>query len=52
MITASIVGELEHEAASTRKLLERALEAQFDWKPHDKSMPLGRLASHCVETLK
>jgi uncharacterized damage-inducible protein DinB len=50
MIAASILGELEHEAATTRKLLERAPENQFDWKPHQKSMTLGRLASHCAET--
>ena len=52
MIAAGIVGELEHEAAITRKLLERAPEDRFDWKPHENSMTLGRLASHCVETLK
>ena len=52
MIAAGIVGELEHEAAITRKLLERAPEDRFDWEPHEKSMTLGRLASHCVETLK
>lgn len=52
MIAAGIVGELEHEAAITRNLLERAPEDRFDWKPHENSMTLGRLASHCVETLK
>jgi uncharacterized damage-inducible protein DinB len=50
MISASILNELEHEAAITRKLLERAPENRFDWKPHEKSMTLGRLASHCAET--
>ncbi len=52
MIAASILGELKHESGTTRKLLERAPEDQFDWKPHEKSMTLGRLASHCAETLK
>jgi len=52
MMSASILAELEHEAATTRKLLERAPEDQFDWKPHEKSMTLGRLASHCAETLQ
>jgi hypothetical protein len=52
MMSASILAELEHEAAITRKLLERAPEDRFDWKPHEKSMTLGRLVSHCAETLK
>ena len=38
--------EFEEEMASTRKLLERVPEASLAWKPHDKSMTLGRLASH------
>ncbi|HTV16127.1 MAG TPA: DinB family protein [Acidobacteriaceae bacterium] len=38
--------EFEEEMASTRKMLERVPETSFTWKPHDKSMTLGRLASH------
>ncbi len=41
--------ELEHESKTTRKLLERVPEAAFDWKPHEKSMSLGQLASHLAE---
>ena len=52
MMAASILSELEQEAAITRKLLERSPEDRFDWKPHEKSMTFGRLASHCAETLK
>lgn len=44
-----IIAELKHEAATTRKLLERVPEAAFGWKPHEKSMPLGRLAGHVAE---
>jgi uncharacterized damage-inducible protein DinB len=33
---------------TTRTLLERVPLAHTDWKPHDKSMALGRLASHIV----
>ena len=29
-----------------RRLLERVPEAEFAWKPHDKSMSLGELAGH------
>ena len=32
--------------ATTRRLLERVPEAEFSWKPHDKSMTLGQLAGH------
>jgi len=46
---ASFTGELTHEAAGTRKLLSRIPEDKLDWKPHDKSMTLGRLACHVAE---
>jgi uncharacterized damage-inducible protein DinB len=45
------LGELKHEAATTRKMLERVPEGKNDWKPHPKSMPLGRLAGHVAEML-
>ncbi len=35
--------ELESEAASTRKCLERIPPNLFGWKPHEKSMALGYL---------
>lgn len=37
--------QLEAETKSTRKALERVPEGRNDWKPHDKSMPLGYLAA-------
>jgi uncharacterized damage-inducible protein DinB len=42
-------GEMEHEAATTRKVLERIPADKFDWKPHEKSMGFGQLASHIAE---
>ncbi len=39
-----ILNELEAEATATRKCLERIPVEKFDWKPHEKSMPLGYLA--------
>lgn len=36
--------QLEREAAATRKSLERVPAEKPDWKPHEKSMPLGYLA--------
>ena len=39
------LGQLDRETAATRKAIERVPEGRNDWKPHDKSMPLGRLAA-------
>ncbi len=38
------LAQLEAEARRTRRALERVPEGREDWKPHQKSMPLGRLA--------
>ena len=48
VIARSLLQELEFEAPSTRKTLERVPD-KFDWKPHAKSMSLGRLAQHLSE---
>jgi uncharacterized damage-inducible protein DinB len=48
-LNESILAELQMEAAGTRKMIERVPEKSFDWKPHDKSMTLGRLAYHIAE---
>jgi uncharacterized damage-inducible protein DinB len=44
-----VLAELAHEAATTRRLLERLPQAHLTWKPHEKSMTLGRLAGHIAE---
>jgi uncharacterized damage-inducible protein DinB len=41
--------EFDEEIPSTRRMLERVPEANFTWKPHKKSMTLGRLASHVAD---
>lgn len=41
--------EFEREIKTTRKLLERVPVDKFTWVPHQKSMSLGRLASHIAE---
>src|SRR5688572_22404517 len=51
-IKDAFIAELKHEASLTRKMLEKVPVDQKDWKPHEKSMSLGRLATHVVETLK
>src|SRR4029077_4703095 len=43
-------GDLARELQVTRRVLERLPEDKFAWKPHEKSMSLGRLAMH-VATL-
>jgi uncharacterized damage-inducible protein DinB len=44
-MTDLFLAELEREAAATRRTLERVPEGRPDWKPHEKSMTLGRLAT-------
>src|SRR5262245_39827537 len=39
------LAQLEREAAVSRRALERVPEGRADWKPHEKSMPLGYLAT-------
>lgn len=48
-LSASFIAELQQESATTRKVLERLPISEFDWKPHEKSMTLGRLAVHVAE---
>ena len=45
-ISQTILPEFEHEMANTRKTLERVPNDKFSWKPHEKSMTLGGLATH------
>jgi len=45
----ALIAELKQEAVNTRKMLERVPEDKFLWKPHEKSMTIGRLASHIAE---
>ena len=44
-----LIAELKHEAALTKKMLERVPMEKADWKPHEKSMSLGKLAVHVAE---
>jgi uncharacterized damage-inducible protein DinB len=41
-----LANELTREAVTTRRLLERVPDAQLTWKPHEKSMTIGKLAHH------
>ncbi len=44
-----LLKELEQEAQTTRKMLERVPTEYFDWQPHKKSMTIQRLATHIAE---
>ena len=39
----------DQEVQNTRRILEVVPDDKFSWKPHEKSMSLGRLASHVAE---
>ena len=48
MISELLLLEFDEEAKKTRALLER-VPIKADFKPHAKSMPLGKLAPHVAE---
>jgi hypothetical protein len=43
-LTELLIADLDREMPITRRALE-AVPDKPDWKPHDKSMPMGRLAA-------
>ncbi|HEY2645885.1 MAG TPA: DinB family protein, partial [Candidatus Acidoferrales bacterium] len=45
-IADSIVMELDQEAKTTQRVLERIPEDKLSWKPHPKSYSLGQLGLH------
>lgn len=46
-----LIAEYDRETATTRKILDAIPEdADFAWKPHTKSMALGKLAGHVSDT--
>jgi len=44
-----LLPEFDEEMAATRRLLERVPDGKASWKPHPKSMTLGRLATLVAE---
>ena len=47
-----LIKELQQEAAKNKLMLERIPEPQLSWKPHEKSMTIGRLGMHIAEIPK
>ncbi|MEZ5352827.1 MAG: DinB family protein [Bryobacteraceae bacterium] len=46
----ALIQELEQEAATTRRVLERVPDAHLAWRPHAKSMSMGQLSLHIAST--
>lgn len=49
-VIQGMLQELDQEAQTTRRVLERVPDDRLAWKPHQKSMSLGQLSLH-VATL-
>ncbi|MGZ3990076.1 MAG: DinB family protein [Flavisolibacter sp.] len=49
MLVKSLLGEFEHEAENTRKLLQAIPDSALHFKPSDKSWTMGQLGSHIAE---
>jgi uncharacterized damage-inducible protein DinB len=47
-IAEILLQDYDTEISNTRRTLERVPEGKNDWKCHDKSMALGKLAMHCA----
>src|SRR5271155_1634681 len=48
-VSAEFLPEFDLEMAAARRTLERIPEDKLAWKPHEKSMTLGRPAGHISE---
>jgi len=50
-LAQTLIPELDHELALTRRVLARIPAEHFDWQPHPKSMTLVHLATHTADLL-
>ena len=48
-IKDALLPEFDREMATARRVIERVPAEKFAYRPHDKSMTMGRLASHIAE---
>ncbi len=49
-LAEAFAAEFREEADRTRRFLERFEDDRAEWRPHEKSMTMGRLAAHVVES--
>ena len=49
LLSGRLLPELEYELAKTRRVLEAVPDGNNEYKPHEKSMLLNRLAGHTAE---
>lgn len=49
-IAESLIADMKQEGALSRAVLGVVPTDEFEWRPHEKSMSLGELASHIAET--
>lgn len=47
-----IIGDIIQELKGTRRILESLPDQDLHWRPHEKSMSLGELATHTVNLLR
>lgn len=48
-LNQALLAEFENEMQTTRKCLANVPTEKLDWTPHQKSMSMGRLASHIAD---
>jgi uncharacterized damage-inducible protein DinB len=48
-LVEALLPEFDREMGLTRRVMERIPDGHFDWKPHARSMTLGRLAEHLAQ---
>ena len=47
-IAEVLLQDYDTEISNTRRTIERVPAEKSDWAPHEKSMPMGKLAMHCA----
>jgi uncharacterized damage-inducible protein DinB len=52
LLKDAFISEIKYEYSLAKKMLEKVPMDKKDWKPHEKSMSLGRLATHVAEISK
>lgn len=51
-LAAALLPEFDHEMGSTRRVMERVPGDCSAWQPHEKSMSMGRLATHVIDVAR